>query len=121
MSHSHSERRKLTRLPLRVPVRVQVPGTNATGVGETRDVSAGGLYFFTHHPLEIGQEVECVLLLPESLTQAPTPMFVACAGKVLRVEKDILSGKPGVAVEISSYDFSWRGQFIANLRNSQDA
>jgi hypothetical protein len=99
---------------------VQVPGTSGTGVGETRDVSAGGLYFYTHHPLEIGQEVECVLLLPEALTQAPAPMFVACAGRVLRVERNVPRGKPGVAVEISSYDFSWRGQF-ANLRNSQDA
>jgi len=121
MSQSHSERRKLTRLPLRVPVRVQIPGTNVTGVGETRDVSAGGLYFYTHHQLEIGQEVECVLLLPEALTQAPAPMFVACSGKVLRVERNISNGKPGVAIEISSYDFSWRGQFMANLRNSPDS
>ena len=100
---------------------MQIPGTNVTGVGETRDVSAGGLYFYTHHQLEIGQEVECVLLLPEALTQAPAPMFVACSGKVLRVERNISNGKPGVAIEISSYDFSWRGQFMANLRNSPDS
>jgi len=48
-------------------------------------------------------------------------MFVACSGKVLRVERNISNGKPGVAIEISSYDFSWRGQFMANLRNSPDS
>jgi hypothetical protein len=120
MPQSHFEKRKLTRLPLRVLVRVQVPGSKAAIVGETRDVSAGGIYFYTHHPPELGQEVECVLILPEALTQAPAPMFVACAGKVLRVEKNIPSGKPGVAVEISSYDFSWRGQSITAPRNSPE-
>jgi len=120
MSQSHAERRKLTRLPLRVMVRVQVPGTAAVVVGETRDVSARGIYFYTRYRLELGQQVECVLLLPEELTQASAPMFVACAGKVLRVVKDVSDGETGIAVEISSYDFSWHGQFIAGIRNSAD-
>ncbi len=93
---------------------------SAAVVGETRDVSAQGIYFYTKSRLELGQHVECVLLLPEELTQACAPMFVACAGKVLRVESDVPGGGTGIAVEISSYDFSWHGQFIAGMRNPAD-
>jgi len=103
------ERRKLTRLPLEVFVRLQVPGSEWIDFAETRNVSARGIYLHTHAHLGIGQELECVLVLPERLTQSPTPVLIGCRGKVLRVVPDLPGDKRGLAIEIHTYDFSWQG------------
>ena len=113
MTLAHPERRRMARLPLEVMMRILIPGTEAVAFGETRDVSARGLYFYTHvRQLEPGQELECVLVLPEKLTQAGGPTFVGCRGKVLRVNRDLPGERIGVAVEVSSYDFSWHGDLL---------
>jgi hypothetical protein len=109
MPWSHAERRKLARLPLEVFVRIQVCGAGAVGFAETRNVSARGLYFHTRSSLAAGQELECVMVLPEKLTLAPAPMLVGCRGQVVRLNPNLPGKKLGVAVEIHSYDFSWRG------------
>ena len=114
MGWAHEERRKLARLPLEVFVRIQVCGNEAVDFAETRNVSARGLYFHTKASLEPGQELECVLVLPEKLTQSPAPMLVGCRGKVLRVTPEVVADKSGVAVEIHTYDFSWQGSLSAN-------
>ncbi len=105
-SHAHPERRRLARLPLRVVVRLRIPGADTVAFAETRDVSARGIYLYTDCPLQLGQEVECVLVLPEALTQASAPTLVACSGKILRIEPSPIREKTGIAVEISSFDFS---------------
>lgn len=104
------ERRKLARLPLEVFVRIQVPGSEWVDFAETRNVSARGIYLHTHaHAIGLGQELECVLVLPERLTQSPTPVLIGCRGKVLRVVPDLPGDKRGLAIEIHTYDFSWQG------------
>lgn len=113
MTVARPERRRMARLPMEVMMRIQVPGTEAVVFAETRDVSARGLYFFTHvQNLEAGQELDCVLVLPPELTQAGGPTFVGCRGKVLRVNKGLPDSRVGVAVEVSSYDFSWHGDLL---------
>jgi PilZ domain len=114
MRWANEERRKLARLPLEVFVRIQVCGNEAVEFAETRNVSARGLYFHTKAQLEPGQELECVLVLPEKLTQSPAPMLVGCRGKILRVTPEVVADKSGVAVEIHTYDFSWQGSLNAN-------
>ena len=114
MRWADQDRRKLARLPLEVFVRIQVCGDEAVDFAETRNVSARGLYFHTKARLEPGQELECVLVLPEKLTQSPTPMLVGCRGKVLRVNPEVVDHKSGVAMEIHTYDFSWQGSISAN-------
>src|SRR5215813_14966571 len=114
MRWDHQDRRKLARLPLEVFVRIQVCGNDAVDFAETRNVSARGLYFHTKAHLEPGQELECVLVLPEKLTLSPAPMLVGCRGKVLRVNSDLPDQKHGVAIEIHTYDFSWQGSLSAN-------
>lgn len=103
------ERRKLARLPLEVFVRIQVPGSEWVDFAETRNVSARGIYLHTHaHTIGLGQELDCVLVLPERLTQSPTPVLIGCRGKVLRVVPDLPGDKRGLAIEIHTYDFSWQ-------------
>lgn len=113
MTVPRPERRRMARLPMEVMMRIQVPGTDAVAFAETRDVSARGLYFYTHvQQLEPGQELDCVLVLPQKLTQAGGPTFVGCRGKILRVNKDLPENRVGVAIEVSSYDFSWHGDIL---------
>lgn len=107
------ERRSLARLPLHVCVRFKIHGAVEPGFATTRDVSAGGIYLRTCMDVKIGQELDCILVLPESLTLAPNPVYVSCQGKVLRVESNDsnLQAGIGVAVEISSFDFSSKQDF----------
>jgi hypothetical protein len=110
----HSERRKLARLPLEVLVRFHAPGMKLADFAETRNVSARGMFFRTQAAIRAGQELECILILPEKLTHAPGQMLVACRGKVLRVTEPEPGKAHGVAMEISSYDFSWPGSLGGN-------
>jgi hypothetical protein len=101
------ERRKMPRLPMEVLVRIKLPGTSTEIFGETLNVSAGGIYFRTASDcLEAGEELELVLILPERLTMAPAPLLVAAHGKVLRIHRQTFDERFGIALEVSSYDFS---------------
>lgn len=113
MTVGGQERRKLARLPLEVLAQIRVPATGVVAFAETRNVSAGGIYLHTHlEQLETGEEVECILILPESLTQAEEPILVECRGKVLRINKDLPQQRTGVAIQIHSYDFAWQGDLL---------
>ena len=112
MRWTHPERRKLARLPLEVFVRIQVTGAAGVGFAETCNVSARGLYFHTRSQLVSGQELECVLVLPQKLTHAPAPVLIGCRGKVLRLSQKRPGDRLGVAIEIHSYDFSWQGDIV---------
>jgi hypothetical protein len=106
MQFFHPERRELARLPLQLPLRVRVSGSEQVDLAATRDVSARGIYFLTRAQLQLGQDLECVLVLPEELTQAANPILVACRAKVLRLNKSLADKSIGVAVEVYGYDFS---------------
>lgn len=108
MQHTHPERRELARLPLEILLRLRVSGSDQMEFATTRDVSARGIYFHTHAQLHLGQDLECVLVLPEKLTQAATPILVACRAKVLRLNKNLVDKSIGVAAEVYGYDFSWQ-------------
>lgn len=104
------------RLRLEVLVRVKLPLSSSVVFGETRNVSAGGIYFVTRGDrLQEGQELECVLILPEKMTMARAPILVAIHGKVMRINRE--AERTGVALEIYGYDFSRNGdQFSENTQ-----
>ncbi|HKT48842.1 MAG TPA: PilZ domain-containing protein [Candidatus Angelobacter sp.] len=105
------ERRKMPRLPMEVLVRVKLPNTSFEVFGETRNVSAGGIYFVTRSErLETGQELDCLLILPEKLTMAPAPILVTAHGTVLRIDRELSQERFGVALEVSGYDFSGKSE-----------
>jgi hypothetical protein len=107
MPYRQQERRKMARLSLEVLVRIEIPGTRAQLFAETRNVSAQGIYFCTQiKGLELGQELECVLVLPEKLTLASKPSFVNCRGRIIRLTPDLPDDFIGVAMEVCSLDFS---------------
>lgn len=110
----YPDRRKIARLPLEVFLRLRLVGGADVEFAETRDVSAHGLYFLTRARVSPGQELECILVLPQDLTLTPEPMFVGCHGKVLRINERLPGQKLGVAVEVHAYDFSPPGIFFEN-------
>lgn len=109
MEPNPPERRQLARFSLEVFVRLRIPETDRVSYALTRNVSARGIYFHTQTPLIIGQELECVLILPEKLTSSPAPVLIGCRAMVLRLNCELPSQTIGVAVEVHSYDFSWQG------------
>jgi len=95
-----AERRAGTRIVARVPTRVRT----AHGVdlnAHTRDVSANGVFLYTHARIEKGTEVELVLILPPELTSGEK-YWVCCQATVVRVEDG--GGEFGVAAQIRRMD-----------------
>ena len=101
------ERRKMARLALEVPVKISVSGSSTQLFAETRNVSAQGIFFRTQvTTFEVGQELDCVLVLPERLTLSSKPSFVNCRGRIVRLTPGLTDDSIGVALEVNSFDFS---------------
>jgi len=119
MPERQQERRRMARLALEVLVKIEAPGSGAQFFAETRNVSAQGIYLRTQKTgLQIGQELECVLVLPEKLTLASKPSFVNCRGKIIRLTTDPADHSLGVALEVSSFDFSVQSFPPANANHA---
>jgi len=76
-----SDRRRVARYVVRVPIEVVEVGT-----GSTLDISAAGISFLIDRMLEPGREIRFELALHES------DVRLHCDGRVLRVEKRALGG-----------------------------
>src|SRR5713101_3135628 len=66
-----SERRQLTRYPMRTPIRFKAMGLAADKsehFTEALNVSQGGFYFATSAPLQIGMPIEATLRMPAEIT-----------------------------------------------------
>jgi hypothetical protein len=106
------ERRSVRRceLPLRLAI---LPFSNGTilhqqtdlPIGETRDISTGGIYFTTNEMLAPGSKLFFGLILSAELT-TKRDVFVCAKGTVVRTEKKIQDGieRAGVAARIESYE-----------------
>ena len=95
------------RVGKRFPVKLTVSTkSEAQGMfeqlGETRDVSPGGIFFYTDR--EIGREshIEIILPLPPELSSS-RDAWVLCRCKVVRIEPSA-DGRHGVGAVIESYE-----------------
>jgi hypothetical protein len=95
-----TERRSGTRIPARVPTRLRTPH-GADHEAHTRDVSANGVFLYTHAPMEKGTDVELVLILPPELTSGEK-CWVCCQATIVRVEDR--GSDFGVAAQIRRMD-----------------
>lgn len=98
------ERRQLPRFPLEISVKVRLPGSDATVIGRTRDVSAVGVFFYINYPIQESSDIQFVMTLPPELTRT-TAIDISCKARVVRVREDSERGETGIAAAISSYDF----------------
>lgn len=71
----------------------------------TRDISAGGLFFYCPAQLEAGSEIEVVMTLPPEITVGKQHR-VCCKARVVRVETDVSGGvQHGIAASIERLEF----------------
>jgi len=80
------------------------------GFGVTRDVSAGGVYFYTQEEVVPDSEISLILQLPPELN-APAgtrEKWVLCQARVVRTEP-AGEGRTGVGAEIRLYQILGEG------------
>jgi c-di-GMP-binding flagellar brake protein YcgR len=102
MAIPKDDRRSGQRIPASVPVSIKAPQGNLELTGQTRDLSASGIFLYTASHISEGSELEMVLILPPELTQGEK-RWVCCRASVVRVEKNT-DGNFGVAASIRNMD-----------------
>ena len=93
--------RNAVRFPLHLSVALRTPTEEYQA--ETRDISAGGILFFTHAEIEVGSTVKFTIRMPGETLGAAEDVLVQCDGRVVRTAQEG-SGRI-VAVAIDEYRF----------------
>lgn len=96
-----NQRRKAARFVLSVPVWLGSCAGEPNALA--RDMSADGIFFYTHSMLAVGAEIEFRTKLPLEAVVLPE-IQVRYTGKVVRVEK-LTAGFFGVAARMESHEF----------------
>jgi c-di-GMP-binding flagellar brake protein YcgR len=100
MSDLKPERRAQRRVSARVPVTVrQAEGPRSSAY--TRDVSTGGIFLYCNSQIELGSELEMVLILPSELMDGES-YWVCCQATVVRVSEPGHEGEFGIAASIKN-------------------
>ena len=105
MSMPFEEKRTGKRLPMQLVVSGRArDGSTFEEIGQTRDVSAGGVYFYSRNDVEPGTELDLLMPLPPPLADR-REVWVLCRGEVARVEPRASGdGRNGIGVLIQSYE-----------------
>ncbi|MBV9147098.1 MAG: PilZ domain-containing protein [Acidobacteria bacterium] len=101
---SAGERRSLSRFVLELPIFIRVPRSLGLVEAETRDLSAGGVFFYINSKLAVGTEIEFSIVVPQELTHADA-IPVSCKGRVVRVQEAGKTRRVGIAAAIYSFHF----------------
>ncbi len=98
-----AERREARRYSMALPLRIISRSPDHPEVkAETRDVSYRGLYFYVSSSVEIGSEIEFVLMLPKQITLSGD-VNIRCRGQVVRIDEN--GTRRGIAARIDRYEF----------------
>jgi hypothetical protein len=103
------EQRKSVRFELKLPIELVRSGSKPTHVlGETKNVSSGGVLFTTELPVPVGERIEYFITLAQE-PHTGLQVRIRCLGKVVRLEQD--GDGPGseepvrVAATLERYEF----------------
>ncbi|MFN0102633.1 MAG: PilZ domain-containing protein [Bryobacteraceae bacterium] len=81
-----SEQRKNQRFELKLPIELlKAGGEGVPQIGETRNLSSGGVLFTSDGKLQKGDSIEYLVTLPTQGTQ--NDLRLRCMGKVVRVDE----------------------------------
>jgi len=97
---TNTERRSVKRIPTGVPARIRTH-QGIEHSGQTRDISANGVYLYSKSRMEEGSDVELVLILPPELTSGEK-CWVCCQATIVRVDES--QHEFGVAARIRRMD-----------------
>ncbi|HBY62112.1 MAG TPA: hypothetical protein DEH78_20010 [Solibacterales bacterium] len=96
-----NEQRKSRRYELKLPVELVKAGSRrVSGLGETQNVSSGGVLFTSEAPVEIGAPIEYFISLPSGMGRVGD-VRLRCLGKVLRREEE----RSTIAATLERYEF----------------
>lgn len=104
MAEPQQEKRGARRFPLHLPVTVNHGESNATDVGQVRDVSARGICFYLQTSVTQGSPIGFTLTLPPEITLTES-IRVRCKGRVVRVDQSRENSDLAVAAVIEEYEF----------------
>jgi hypothetical protein len=97
------ERRRQTRTPVELPVKVRPKGNHdLEQAGLTRDLTSSGIFLYTNSALAPGAKLELVLMLPPSLGLGAGG-WTLCQASVVRVEPSTGKGI-GVAATLDKIE-----------------
>jgi hypothetical protein len=117
MDQVQQERRSGRRYALKIPIVISAT-TNHPGImGTTRDVSARGIFFYTHFRFTPLSTFEGSLILPDAIAP-PNNNNLVCSGQVVRVEDgtEIF----GVAATFTKIAFAGESWELTNASPSHD-
>ncbi len=101
------DQRKNQRYNLKLPFELVRTGSQLVGkVGETRNLSSGGVLFTSDADVYVGQPIEFMITLPTSAHGVPVRL--RCVGKVVRTEKTEAEETPipsSVAATLERFEF----------------
>lgn len=103
MGQSPSERRRMPRFDMQLPIELKLDPQLGEVVGITRDLSSAGLYFYTRPALGDLAQVELIVTFPPELTLVKS-VKVRCVAKIVRQDGPTPKGF-GVAAAIQKYEF----------------
>jgi hypothetical protein len=101
-----SERRHLTRFPIRTPLRFRALGVAADKTDHftlALNISRGGFYFATTAPLQVGMPIEATLQMPGEVTGSK-PEETHCTARVVHARSEAFGdGRIGFGAEIETF------------------
>jgi hypothetical protein len=103
------EQRKSKRFDLRLPVEVVRKSFQpVSSIGETRNLSAGGVLFSATVEMQIGEPLEYVITFPSHSIDGGS-VNLRCLGKVVRLDREGSGGNGGssllVGATLERYEF----------------
>jgi len=101
------DQRKAKRFDLRLPVEVVRKSFQpVSSVGETKNLSAGGVLFSATVDMEVGEPIEYIITFPTH-TSDSGEVNLRCLGKVVRMERTGDNGESAVLVgaTLERYEF----------------
>jgi len=96
------DRRRMPRFEMQLPLEVDL-GEFHPVMAVTRDVSAGGVYFYLEPDVIQGPTVEFIVTFPPEITLVKS-LRVRCTGRIIRKDQQTAQGI-GIAAEIQRYEF----------------
>jgi len=103
------DHRKAKRFDLRLPVEVVRKSFQpVSSIGETRNLSAGGVLFSATVEMQIGEPLEYVITFPSHSIDGGN-VNLRCLGKVVRLDREKFGGNGGstiiVGATLERYEF----------------
>jgi PilZ domain. len=103
------DQRKAKRFDLRLPVEVVRKSFQpVSSIGETRNLSAGGVLFSATVEMQIGEPLEYVITFPSHSANGGS-VNLRCLGKVVRLDRENSGGNGGssilVGATLERYEF----------------